>query len=79
MEKNWYLDEDTTPAPTPKDVEFMAAVLEGRHGSHAADVAEFFSSFHSMHGDTGRSWAWAGVAEVVRQREEGRQLEDHAA
>ena len=74
-----YLHEDVTPTPTTKDVEFMAATLEGRHGSHAADVAEFFSSFHSIHGDAGRSWAWAGVAEAVRQREEGRQLEDWTA
>ncbi len=76
MQSKWYLDEDVTPTPTTKDVEFMAAALESRHGSHAADVAEFFASFHSIHGDAGRSWAWAGVAEMVRQREEGRQMED---
>ena len=50
----------------------MALVLEGRHGRHAADVAEFFSSFHDIEGDAGRSWAWAGVAETVRRREKMR-------
>lgn len=62
--------------PTPEDVEFMAAVLEGRHGYHAASVAEFFSSAHGLKGDAGRSWAWAGVAELVRQREKDRLLEN---
>ena len=62
----WHPDEDATP--TPRDVEFMAAVLEGRHGAYAADVADFFSSFHSTQGDAGRTWAWAGVAELVRKR-----------
>lgn len=67
MSAHWHPEEDATP--TPRDVEFMAAVLEGRHGLHAADVADFFSSFHSQNGDAGRSWAWAGVAELVRRRE----------
>ncbi len=66
----WHPDEDATP--TPRDVEFMAAVLEGRHGGLAADVADFFASLHSQNGDAGRSWAWAGVAELVRQRADAR-------
>lgn len=70
MAINWHADEDVTPSP--RDVEFMACVLEGRHGLHAVDVAEFFSSLHSQQGDAGRSWAWAGVAETVRQREHTR-------
>lgn len=70
MASGWHPDEDVTP--TPRDVEFMAATLEGRHGLHAAEVAEFFSSVHSEKGDAGRSWAWAGVAELVRQRERRR-------
>ncbi len=70
MASGWQPDEDATP--TPREVEFMAATLEGRHGLHAADVAEFFSSLHSEKGDAGRSWAWAGVAELVRQRERRR-------
>lgn len=60
--------EDATPAP--QDVEFMALVLEGRHGVMAADVASFFSDYHSGRGDAGRSWAWAGVAEIVRMRQQ---------
>ncbi len=70
MASTWHPDEDATP--TPRDVEFMAATLEGRHGLLAADVAEFFASLHSERGDAGRSWAWAGVAELVRQRERKR-------
>ncbi len=70
----WHPDEDATP--TPREVEFMAAVLEGRHGRHAAEVADFFSTYHSQSGDAGRSWAWAGVAELVRKRERDR-IERH--
>lgn len=70
MASGWHPDEDATP--TPRDVEFMAATLEGQHGSLAADVAEFFASVHSQKGDAGRSWAWAGVAELVRHRERQR-------
>lgn len=66
----WQIGGDTTPSP--REVEFMALVLEGRHGRYAADVAEFFSSVHSHEGDAGRSWAWAGVAETVRRREKHR-------
>lgn len=70
MSLGWHPDEDATP--TPQEVEFMAAVLEGRHGGHAAEVAEFFASVHSQSGDAGRCWAWAGVAELVRRRESAR-------
>lgn len=63
----WHPDEDVTP--TPRDVQVMAETLEGQHGILAADVAEFFSTFHSLQGDAGRCWAWAGVAEIVRHRE----------
>jgi hypothetical protein len=70
MTIRWHSDEDVTP--TPDEVELMACVLEGRHGTHAASVAEFFSTFHTQHGDAGRAWAWAGVAEMVRLRERQR-------
>lgn len=60
MSGGWHPEEDATP--TPRDVEFMAEVLEGRHGNLAAEIAEFFASFHGQKGDAGRSWAWAGVA-----------------
>ncbi len=62
----WHPEQDVTP--TPAEVESMAAVLEGEHGELAADVAEFFSTKHSLDGDAGRCWAWAGVAERVRMR-----------
>lgn len=70
MKNAWHPDEDMTP--TPREVENMAAVLESRHGRHAASVAEFFSTLHSVNGDAGRCWAWAGVAERVRRRERQR-------
>lgn len=63
----WQADGDATPGLG--DVDFMATVLEGRHGTHAAGVAEFFSQLHDRRGDAGRSWAWAGVAHKVRLRE----------
>jgi hypothetical protein len=62
----WHPEDDATP--TPRDVEHMVGALEGRHGTHAADVADFFSTLHALKGDAGRSWAWAGVAQAVRQR-----------
>lgn len=58
--------------PTPRDVCAMAEVLESRHGVMAAEVAEFFASYHGEKGDAGRAWAWSGVAELVRQRERAR-------
>ena len=67
---NWHRDEDVTPSP--KDVETMACVLEARHGQYAAEVAEFFACVHGQNNDAGRTWAWAGVAEVVRHRERRR-------
>jgi hypothetical protein len=70
MASGWHPDEDTTP--TPREVEMMAGVLEGRHGLHAAEVAEFLSTFHEQRRDAARAWAWAGVAECVRQREQVR-------
>jgi hypothetical protein len=65
--------DDVTPALG--EVETMVSVLEGRHGVWAADVADFFATFHTLKGDTGRSWAWAGVAEAARRRAEARENE----
>ncbi|WP_041317592.1 hypothetical protein [Hyphomicrobium nitrativorans] len=56
------------------DSELMAVVLEGRHGSYAAEVAEFFALLHRQLGDRGRSQAWGGVARLVRRREHDRML-----
>lgn len=67
MSTSWRQDDDATPIP--RDVIAMAEVLEGRHGVHAAAVADFFSTHHSIGGDTGRCWAWAGVAEAIRRRD----------
>jgi hypothetical protein len=66
-------EQDITP--TPGEVEAMACVLEERHGSFAAEVAEFFSTYHSLGGDAGRCWAWAGVAETIRNRERTRLMQ----
>ena len=68
---SWHPDADVTP--TPREVEAMAEVLEGRHGVHAAGVADFFSTHHCLSGDAGRCWAWAGVAETIKMRSEQRQ------
>ena len=46
----------------------MALVLEGRHGSLAAEVAEFFSTTHLQNSDRRRGAAWARVADIVRER-----------
>lgn len=67
---SWHPDTDATP--TPRDVAAMAEVLEGRHGVFAAEVAEFFATYHGEKGDAGRAWAWSGVAELVRNRERAR-------
>ena len=66
----WHPEKDSTP--NPHEVEFMAETLEAQHGLLAAQVADFFSAYHGYQGDAGRSWAWAGVAEVVRERERER-------
>jgi hypothetical protein len=70
MTGTWHPEADATP--TPRDVDSMVEVLEGRHGVLAADIADFFSAKHALDGDAGRCWAWAGVAEAVRQREQAR-------
>lgn len=67
---SWHPETDATP--TPRDVAAMAEVLEGRHGTLAAEVADFFASYHCEKGDAGRAWAWSGVAELVRNRERAR-------
>jgi hypothetical protein len=59
--------------PTPSEVEAVATVLEARHGTWAAGVAEFFSTMHGLNGHAERSWAWADVAETVRRRAQTRQ------
>ena len=59
--------------PTPlTEAETMVCVLEGRHGVWAAEVADFFATFHNLKGDAARSWAWAGVADLARRRAEAR-------
>jgi hypothetical protein len=67
---NRFPDVDFTP--TPRDVSAMAEVLEGKHGSLAAEIADFFAIYHGERGDAGRAWAWSGVAELVRNRERAR-------
>ena len=67
---SWHGDADVTP--TPRDVGAMADVLEGNHGVHASDIAEFFSTHHALSGDAGRCWAWAGVADIIKRRVERR-------
>ena len=73
MNSGWHFKGQSRP--TQGEVEAMAAVLESRHGSWAADVADFFASAHGLKGDTDRSWAWTGVAETVRRKAEDRMWE----
>lgn len=70
MASRWHPTE--SEAASPRELETMAAVLEGRHGAHAADVADFFVAYHVMSLDAGRSRAWAKVANLVRSREHQR-------
>jgi hypothetical protein len=70
MTTAWHPESDATP--TPQDVTAMVETLEGQHGTLAAGIAEFFSTMHALKGDAGRSWAWAGVAEAVKRRQEAR-------
>ena len=58
------------------EFEAMATVLEARHGLHAAEVADFFASLRLQNGDESRSYAWANVAERVRERELERLQQD---
>lgn len=60
--------QEVDATPTPREVDNMAAVHEGRHGVHAEHVAQFFTDWNAQHGDTSRSWAWAAVTECVRKR-----------
>ncbi len=59
-----------------RECEAMAAILEAKHGLHAAEVADFFSTMHTGYGDERRSSAWAEVAELVRTREHDRLQRD---
>jgi len=56
-------------AMTIDELSAMALVLEGRHGTLAAEVAEFFSCTHLLNSDRRRGVAWARVADIVRERE----------
>lgn len=67
--------QNKQPPAGLRDSELMAVVLEGRHGSLAAEVAEFFAILHRQHGDPSRSKAWSGVAKLVRKREYERLLD----
>ena len=65
-----------SPAPVEKhEIETMALVLEGRHGIHAAGVAEFLAAVHDQSRDDNRRDAWSQVARTVRRREHLRTFE----
>jgi hypothetical protein len=70
LNATWDAELDFTPPP--QDLGAMAEVLESKHGSFAAGIAEFFALYHGQRGDAGRAWAWTGVAELVRTRERER-------
>lgn len=66
------LKEQIDVTPTPDEVESIATLLESEHGVLAVKVAEFFATHHSLDGDVSRSWAWTGVADRIRHREQVR-------
>jgi hypothetical protein len=68
-------DLSDTGVASRHELEAMACVLEGRHGVHAAEVAEFFAASHVISDDTERSRAWSQVADMVRVREVRRHAE----
>lgn len=70
MASRWHPEE--LPCSGSDEIDIMASVLEGRHGIHAADVAEFLSAVHRQSQDTNRMQAWSRVAEAVRNRMRGR-------
>lgn len=76
MVSGWHFKGAQTPSQG--EVEAMAAVLEGRHGVRAAEVAEFLAMAHSLKGDRERGTAWNGVADVVRRKTEERLCGDAA-
>ncbi|RTL68824.1 MAG: hypothetical protein EKK41_14965 [Hyphomicrobiales bacterium] len=75
ISSGWHFNGDQLPSQG--EVDAMAAVLESRHGLWAAEVAEFFATAHTINGDKQRAWAWTGVAETVRRKEEERLSEAH--
>lgn len=62
------IDSIDDVTPNINQVDDMASLLESQHGVFAAEVADFLATKHSIAGDAGRCWAWAGVAERVRMR-----------
>ena len=74
MASGWHFHGDATP--TPGEVEAMVAVLEGRHGAWAADVAEFFSTLTASRATrdaAGRGPAWPKWCAAGRQARLGEQ------
>lgn len=73
------MEKRSRPAGAPhfggEELCAMALVLEGRHGSLAAEVAEFFSCTHLQGEDKRRGTAWARVADIVREREAKRVID----
>ena len=70
LRARWDSEADFSLAP--RDVCAMAEVLEGLHGTLAAEIADFFAVYHGKRGDEGRACAWSGVADLVRRRERAR-------
>lgn len=67
MAMQWH--PETAAEASSNEVRTMAAVLEGRHGAFAAEVADFLAQAHCVKSDHGRKRAWLRVAAEVRRRE----------
>jgi hypothetical protein len=59
-------------AASPREVEVMASVLEGRHGVLAVEIAEFLAAVHEEAGDGARAGSWYEVSLAIRRRESAR-------
>lgn len=66
MMNRWQHAQSARPLIVEADV--MAATLEAQHGLYAAEIAEFLSNFHTVEGNEERAFAWAEVADAVRDR-----------
>ncbi len=54
------------------DVMTMAALLVGKHGKHAIDVAGFMAQEHAAYKDHARAQAWHAVISVANDMLAGR-------
>lgn len=67
-------DTETVSCVVNSECLEMVRTLEARHGSHAAEVAEFFVTGSWLRGCSERAVVWADVASRIRLRQRLRML-----